>query len=214
MLNKHFYLTGVRQFFDVDDTGGGKGTEDDPDKDLKDRTDLGESGKEAIRKERAAARAAREDAKKAKEERDALLAEKEKAEEAEKKKKEKEVKDAGKFEELAKQYEEERDLAVGEVIVLKDKVKKLQEAVDTILENEWDALPEHVRDVYVGDEDDVLAKLNFLPRARKMMEQFGSTNGSTNRIGNKPGPAGKITGKVQFPTKEEILEEMRGLKGR
>lgn len=214
MLSSRTFWQG-RSFplFDTEDTGGG--TNDDGNKgdtgrdagnaDDQQKTGDGEKGddKEALRRMGEQRDAARKDAADMKKRLDAI-------EDAEKKRRDKEAKEAGKFEELANEKDAELKTATGRVADLEKQVEALTAAIDAVLDSEWKQLPEEVRDAYLGDDDDPLAKLKFLPRGKKLAEKLTEKN--ETGTGNRQGP--NSTGvKGRLPTKEQLADEFRRASG-
>lgn len=196
---------------DGEDKGGGGNTEktaeelaaEAEEKEIAERKDLSESGKAALREERRLKRDAEKREADLRVERDALLQKERDREAADKKKREDDAAEAGKFQELAETREKERDDAVRERDALKDQNTKLHDAIAGVLDAEWKALPAEIKDVYAGEDDDPLAKLAFLPKARKLVERLNGTG--ERKEGNKPNPP---------PKSGENAEEDASLKGR
>jgi hypothetical protein len=148
--------------------------------------DLGDAGKEAIRKERAAAKAAVDRAKAAEEERDALKAEKADREAAATKAQEEEAAKKGEFEALAKKREQERDAAKSEATSLKAENDQLRTAIAAVIDAEWKDLPKEVQDAYMGEDDDPIAKLAFLPKGKALAVKLAGK--TETKVGNGRDP--------------------------
>lgn len=202
--SKHWH-TGYRLFLAPDGTEGGSLDVPADDADIDAIADLGDAGKAAMKKER---QARREAAKSAKEAADTLKAvqaqvdslnrdkQKRDADAATQAEKDREAK--GEFETLAKDRERERDQAKADLGELQTKYDKLRDVATTVVKTDYDALPEEVRDVYPGEADDPVAILEFLPKAKKLVEKMagGEQNNSQGVNGATPppkpsGPAGE-----------------------
>lgn len=175
-----------------DDGGGGGGDNNEEeeheegDEDLSKIEGLGDKGKAAIERVRAEKKVAKAEAKTLKEERDALLTEKNQREADERRAAEAAATEAGKFEELAQTREKERDTALADKSRLETENARLRKAVDDVIDAQWKELPAEVKEVYQGDKDDSVAKLEFLPKAKKLVDKLAEADGS--RDGNGPGP--------------------------
>lgn len=125
------------------------------------------------------------------EERDALAKKVTDQEEADRKKADDEAASKGEFEKLATKRTEERDKAVGEVATLKAENDQYKTALESGLKTGWDALPEAVRKLWKGDDDDVLGKYVFMSDPDTVELVTALTEKETAR-GNGPNP--KTTG--------------------
>lgn len=160
--------------------------------------ELGAAGKAALDAERAARKAAE------KRVRDLEAAEADRAE-AKRKADEKAAAERGEWEKLAMERERERDEAKGEATSLRAENDQLRAAIAAVLADEWKALPAEVRDAYLGAEDDPLARLAFLPKAKKLAEKLAAREPAVR--GNGPDP--KAGGAGAMPSLEKTKEEMR-----
>lgn len=82
-----------------------------------------------------------------------------------------EAKEAGKFEEVEKSLNstiESQKATIKErdetITSLNERLTALNSAFDTAFKADWEALPEEVRDLFSGDAEDALAKMEFLNR--------------------------------------------------
>lgn len=172
-------------------SGAATATETTECKDDIDQIDgLGDKGKEAIRKEREAAKAAADRAKAAEKRLAELEREKSEREAADLKAKEDEAAKKGEFETLAKKREEERDEAKREATSLKAENDQLRAAIAAVLDAEWKALPDEVRDAYLGAEDDPLAKLAFLPKGKTLAAKLSEKAEHARGNGRDPKAGG------------------------
>ncbi len=166
---------------DSDATGDRDGAGDDT-SDRNDSDALGDKGKAAIAAERKARRDA-EAARKAAEDRA------DKLEADAKKRADDEAAKQGQWQELAEKRE--ADLTESQT-TLESVQAQLDEAM-TILKAEtdatWKAIPEEVRELYDGDDADVLAKRKHLTRSKKLIERLAKTDERKPRNGPNP-PAG------------------------
>ncbi len=158
---------------------------------------LGAAGKAALDAERKARKDAEVEAKRLQKIVDDAAAAKAKADDDEAKRK-------GEFEKLANERETERDAATADVTRLSAENDQLKAAVNAILDAEWKALPKEIKDLYLGDEGDPLARLTFLPKAKVAAKQHETANGN----GANPPAAGGAR-----PTVEQTRDEMRRLRG-
>lgn len=203
LTSKSYWRDRTFPLFATDGAGGGAGggdkSESKPDTDdSKDDLDaiegLGDKGKDAIRREREARAVAVDEAKKAKKERDALLKEKQERESAEQDAKDDDAAKRGEFEDLAKKRERERDTARTEAASLKADNDQLREAINSVLEAEWKALPPEVTDAFLGDDDDALGKLLFLPKGKALAIKLAEKADPARGNGQDPRSRGASTG--------------------
>lgn len=167
--------------------------------------------KSALTKQRDARKAAAARAKAAEDERDALRQEKAAREEAERKRKDKEAKEAGRFEDLANERERERDAAKSEAATLQAQLDQYKTALEAGLDDAWAALPETVRELWDGDDDDVLGRFAFMhkPAVKKLVKEFGDKAETARGNGRDPKPGGDA-GPI---TADKLANEMRAARG-
>jgi len=194
------------------DSSAGPESESKPDSaddthkdDLEDNKDLGDAGKEAIRKERAAAKAAADRAKAAEAERDALKAEKADREAANAKAQEEEAAKKGEFEALAKKREQERDAAKSEATSLKAENDQLRTAIAAVIDAEWKDLPKEVQEVYLGADEDPIAKLAFLPKGKALAAKLSGKADINPGNGRNPKSGGGTTELKSLISKQSFL---------
>jgi len=105
---------------------------------------------------------------------------------ADKKAKEEAAVEAGEFEGIAQVREQERDAARKEAASLQAKVDQLQAAIDNAIATEWKALPSEVLDAYIGDDEDALGKLAFLPKGKALAAKLEEKAESIRGNGHDP----------------------------
>lgn len=144
---------------------------------------LGEAGKAALDAERKARREAERELRD-------LRAKAEQAETAEAAAKQRREQDAaaarGEFDRVRAELERDRDAATAELATLRAEHAAMREAVAGVIAAEWSALPEEVRDAYLGGEDDPLAQLAFLPKGKVLAARLAERAGAAR--GNGPDP--------------------------
>ena len=118
-----------------------------------------EMGRILARERKAAADKARADAKA---EADAV------ADQARKDKAAEDAKKAGDFEKVESTLKTDLQAAKDAQSALQAQVDQYQAAVDAVLKADWDALADDVKEFYPGDEDDTLAKVNWLPKGKAL----------------------------------------------
>lgn len=160
---------------------------------------LGDAGKEALKKERQARRDADKAAKDAADQLKslgdqvkALTDDKARrdAEAATQAERDREAK--GEFESLAKTREQERDQAKADLAALQKDFDALRTASLGMYKSEFDTLPAEVKDLYTGAEDDPVALMTFLPKAKTAAEKITAAAKSQENPddkGNPPNPA-------------------------
>lgn len=217
-------LTGSRSRFLLDPrllapdgSSGGSLPADDSDIDKMD--DLGDAGKDALKKERQARRDAAKAEKEAKDQLKTLSDQvktltdekaKRDADAAAQAESDREKK--GEFESLAKDRERERDQA-------KEDLKKVQADFDALksaslgmYKSDFDTLPQEVKDMFTGAEDDPVALMAFLPKAKKAAEKFGTGEQKKTEDpiggGNPANPESKPT-TTQTKSDDEAREQFR-----
>lgn len=158
---------------------------------------LGEAGEAALKAERAARKAAE------KRLRDLEAAEQKRADEQRKADEDAAAK-AGEWEKLAAKRETERDEAKREATSLQGQIDQYRAAIDGLLTDEWKGLPAEVRDAYLGADDDPLAKLAFLPKAKKLAAKLAEKDPAAR--GNGPDPKGTGSG---LPSVADTANEYR-----
>jgi hypothetical protein len=150
-----------------DDAKDGKGDppekndEKDPDLD-----GLGDAGKAALAKIRGERDAEKRRAKDLEAERDALKKTVDDAAAKEIADQEEAAKKKGEFEQLAEKRGNELKAANETITSLQAQVDRLKSAIDKAIEPEWKELPDEVTDLFSGAEDDTIAKMEWLPKAK------------------------------------------------
>jgi flagellar biosynthesis GTPase FlhF len=142
----------------------------------------GATGQDDYAELRNALDAERKQKKEAEKERDALKRAQAERDAAEAKAKEEDAAAKGEFESIAQKREQERDQARQEAMALKAENDQFREAIRLVIAAEWDKLPEEVREAFLGDDEDVLGKLHFLPKgkalAAKLSEKAEAVRGN------------------------------------
>lgn len=102
-------------------------------------------------------------------------------------------KKAGKFEEVETQLRSEIEAekanaktAKEELTTANERIEALNAAILVDLKPRWDALPEEVRDLFQGDENDSLAKLEYLNK--DSVKKLANVNGNSGNRTNPPNP--------------------------
>lgn len=115
----------------------------------------------------------------------------------------------GDFEKVENGLRTDLEAARNDATSLKAENDQLRAAIATVLEAEWKDLPSEVKDVYLGADDDPLAKLAFLPKGKTLAAKLG---GSERVAGNRRDPkvAASSNGK---PDATQIANEMRRAMG-
>ena len=118
---------------------------------------------------------------------------------AEQKKKDDEAKARGEFEQVESKLRSEIETLKADKSALEERVKKLDEAVAKTVDDEWTKLPEEVREGYSaagGSDEDALAKMNYLPTARKLAEKISGERKEVKKgTEQNPDPKGTDNGK-------------------
>lgn len=201
-----------------DGVGGGGGVPDD-DSDIDKMDELGDAGKDALRKERkarreadAAAKTTQDTLKSVQDQLKVLQdADAERQREAAKKA-EKDQEAAGKFEDLARTREQERDKAVADLAALQTRFDALNKAAGDVVKADFDTLPEEIRDLFTGSTDDPVAMLAFIPKGKKAAEALkpaGNGNGEGDGMGDgaKPKPPATPPSTPVAPTDDEAARK-------
>ena len=117
------------------------------------------------------------------------------ADDAEEKRKREEAAARGEFDTVKAKLEADLDTVKREKESLEARVTSLTEAIQKVLADDWDKLPDEIREAYEaagGDKDDVLAKINYLPQGKKLAEKMGERK--ERREGNSQNPPPKRDG--------------------
>jgi len=154
-------------YFDVEDTGASnverEADEAKPDPDL---DALGDKGKAALDRIRGERDAEKQRAKTLQEERDALQKKVDAAAKREADAQEEDAKKKGEFEQLAEKRGADLAAAKQTIESLEAQVERMKKAIDSSIEADWKALPKEVADLFNGAEDDTIAKMEWLPKAK------------------------------------------------
>lgn len=94
------------------------------------------------------------------------------AEQARKDKEAEDAKKAGDFEKVESTLKADLQTANDEKAALQEQVDQYQAAVDAVLKADWDALADDVKEYFPGDEDDTLAKVNWLPKGKALQAKL------------------------------------------
>jgi len=206
MLTNHLFLTGRHlPFLGTSDAGGGGGGEPEDPVDPAILASLNANGQEALRRLAAQRDAERTKNSTMQSELDSLKQWKADQETAAQTARDQAARDQGKFEELAQDLTVERDALKVEVESLKGTISSLKSTINTLVEAEWKELPDEVKDLYIGDPDDPVVKLKFIPKGKAHAAKIaGTTNADGTARLPKPDGATNV-----LPTREQVLEEMR-----
>lgn len=145
---------------------------------------LGENGKKALEAEREARRTAEKAAKDANDRAAALEAEA-------KKRADKEAEEAGRWQELAEKREADLTEATAKADTLQAQLDEALQALRDDVTAAWKDTPDEVKDLYEGDDDDVLAKRKHLTRSAKLIARLTTEKQSPRGNGEDPPPRGK-----------------------
>lgn len=167
---------------DTDQTDADQREADDTDDDA-DTAELGDKGKAALKAERDARKAERDARKAAEKELADLKAEQQRA-------KDKEAAEQGKWQELAEKREADLTAATTERDALQSRLDEALQVIRDDVTATWKDTPEEVRDLYEGDEDDVLAKRRHLTRSAKLIARLTADKDKTRGNGPNPKPRG------------------------
>ena len=94
------------------------------------------------------------------------------AEQARKDKEAEDAKKAGDFEKVESTLKADLQVAKDAQTALQAQVDQYQAAVEAVLRADWDALADDVKEFYPGDEDDTLAKVNWLPKGKTLQAKL------------------------------------------
>lgn len=120
----------------------------------------------------------------------------------------KKAEERGEFDRVIADIERERDEANTKLDAANAKADRYSDAVAAFLDDDWQKLPDLVRDSYSGPDDDPLARLAWLPKG-KALADHQTARGAR---GNGPDPA-PGNGGAKAPTLEQTKREMAGLFG-
>jgi hypothetical protein len=224
-LGPEFFRHDFRMFMRPDDNGGGGGSNnDDDDVELTDdqieaMPDLTDGGKKALKDQRDRRKAERDariaaetELVAAKEEANKLKREKAERERADQAEKDRVAAEAGQHEALAESRRVELERVQGELDTANDKIetleksnKKMTEVIDKTIKDDWKGLPAEVTELFSGADDDAIAKMEWLPKARKMAETLEGKR-TERREGHGLDPDPKNTDR---PTIEQEAEALR-----
>lgn len=123
----------------------------------------------------------------------------------------KDAKDRGEFEKVEATLRTDLQAAKDTSTSLQAKVDQYQAAVDAVLTADWDGLDADVLEYFEGDADDPLARLNWLPKGKKLQAQLHPDSTNTANPGNPANP--RLTSTSGKPTAQQTLEEMRRNRG-
>lgn len=114
---------------------------------------------------------------------------------------------AGEFETARKTIEDERDAAVADRDAYKARIDTLVAAIKPTVDAAWTELPDEVRDLYDGADDDVIAKQSHITRHAKLIARLTAGTDQAKKIaahGRTPAPDGdqkperKTVGTIRF----------------
>lgn len=169
---------------------GSKGGDDSKSDDLDGIEGLGDKGKNAIR-------AARQERDKAKDDLATLAATvkdlqkfKDDSEKASRDKAEEDAKNKGEFETLATKYKGEKETAEADLKTANARVKELEAAMATGIEDQFKAYPEEVQKLWKGDDKDILGKYRFVtdPDMKAIAERLTGDSKTEGDRGNGKNP--------------------------
>lgn len=178
---------------DSDDTDQTEDQREADDTTDADTAALGDAGKEALRKERERAKAAEKKARDSERELAALKAEQQK-------RKDTEAAEQGRWKELADQREADLATVTTERDTLQTRLDEALQALADDVTAQWKAIPDEVKDLYEGDDDDVLAKRKHLTKSAKLIARLTEAKTPPRGNGGDPKPGGKKT-EVKSPLK-------------
>lgn len=116
-----------------------------------------------------------------------------------------EAKARGEFEKVEAQLKADLDTAKRELDALRERSTKLTEAIEKVLADDWEKLPEEIRTAYTaagGADDDPLAKINYLPTAKKLTEAMSTKRETREGTRQNPQPKnGENNGDVESEKK-------------
>lgn len=178
-------------------TGGASGTAAATADETLDETPdgLGEAGQRALARERDARKAAQDKLKAIEDELATLRSEKTQREQAESEAQQRDAEARGEFERLANERKAELEKAKTEVTRLTSEVDQLRAAIDALVESGWTKLPKRVQELFSGDPNDPLARLNWLPKAQELAADLDGKKPIERGSGRDPLPAGTGVGK-------------------
>lgn len=167
-LGAEFFRVPPRMYFDVEDTDASKAEREaaEASKADPDLEGLGDKGKATLERIRGERDAEKQRAKTLQDERDALKKKVDAAEKREADEQEEAAKKKGEFEQLAEKRGTELATAKQTIEELTAQVERMRAAIDASIEADWKALPKEVADLFSGAEDDTIAKMEWLPKAK------------------------------------------------
>lgn len=157
---------------------------------------LSEAGKAALKAERDARKAAAKEAADLKARLSEIEAKQAEADAAKAKAEEEEAKRKGEFEQLANKRAEDLAAAIAERDAERAEKAALIEALKPEIDEQWNALPAEVTELYEGADDDVLAKRAHIARTRKLTEKLITQTDEKRQaasFGRTPKPNGTVT---------------------
>lgn len=188
------------------------------DSDIDNIEGLGDAGKKALKAERQARRDAAKAAsdaadtlKSLQDQVKVLTDAQDKANKDALAKAEKDREEAGEFKTLAETRATERDKAVADLQALQTSFDALKTASLGMYKSDFDTLPAEVKDLFTGAEDDPVALMAFLPKAKaaaaKISENAKSQENPDDK-GNPPNPQPTNNSSIQV-TDEQARESFR-----
>lgn len=114
----------------------------------------------------------------------------------------------GEFDKVRAALEADAKAAKDESAALKAENDQLRAAVEAVLADEWKQLPAEVRDAYLGADDDPLAKLAFLPKAKKLAAKLAERDPAARGNGPDPKPGGPAGLPSIEDTKREFAQRL------
>ena len=164
---------------------------------------LNDAGKAALKAERQKARDAEKAWKAGQAELEQLRKEKADAAAAKALADEEEAKRKGEFEELATKRSEELKTVASERDDYKSRFDKVIEAIKPSVDEQWKTLPEEVKELYEGADDDVMAMQSHITRHKKLIDRLTANQEQ----------AKQAAGFGRTPTPQGTKQEDKGLVG-
>ena len=121
------------------------------------------------------------------------------------KKADEEAAEQGKFKDLLDKRDADLKIANDSLTTLQERLDEALAAITADVDSRWKDVPDEVRELYEGDDDDVLAKRKHLTRSAKLIARLTETKEPAR--GNGPGP--KAGGPPKIDTKAEVAKTAR-----
>ena len=114
---------------------------------------------------------------------------------------------AGEFDQVRTSLEKERDDAASDRDDYKSRFDKVIEAIKPSVDEQWKTLPEEVKELYEGADDDVMAMQSHITRHKKLIDRLTANQEQAKQaagFGRTPTPQGTkqedkgLVGSVRF----------------